>query len=200
MPNDSSGIDPKKIWQGQPTETSAMTLEKIRNKMRELHGKRRRNVLGTVAGPLAAIFSYVLCAKEFPALQHVLQPLLVLALIWSVAGVIFLNRGMWPAAMPGDTGLSTGLEFCREEIERRRTFLGRVLVWSFGPALLCIGTIVLALVMAGARGHGIIPNGLPFLTLVAVWIVAYFVIRLREHRELDRHADELNAIERENRG
>ena len=175
-----------------------MTLEKIRNKMQELHGKTRRKVLGTLAGPLTAVFSYVLCAKEFPPLQYVLQPLLVFALIWSVAGLFFLNRGMWPAAMPGDAGLSTGLEFCRQEVERRRTFLGRILLWSFGPVLMCIGTIILALVMLGSRGHGIIPNGLPFLTLVAVWIVAYFVIRLREKRELARQADELNEIEREN--
>ncbi len=35
--------------------------------------------------------------------------------------------------------------------------------------------------------------------LVVIWIAAYFVIRMREQRELQREIDELNDIERENR-
>jgi hypothetical protein len=48
-------------------------------------------------------------------------------------------------------------------------------------------------------GPGIFPNATPFLTLVVVWIAAYFVIRVREQRELRREVDELDDIERENR-
>jgi len=65
-----------------------------------------------------------------------------------------------------------------------------------GRVMLAIATIVLAQVLvAGTR---IFPNGLPFLLLVVVWIVAYFVIRMREQRELQREIDALNDIEREN--
>ena len=39
---------------------------------------------------------------------------------------------------------------------------------------------------------------MPFMTLVVVWIAAYFVIRMREQRELQREIDELNDIERDN--
>ena len=40
---------------------------------------------------------------------------------------------------------------------------------------------------------------IPFLTLVVIWIVGVFVVRMREQRELQREIDELNNIERENR-
>jgi hypothetical protein len=45
---------------------------------------------------------------------------------------------MWSMEMPADAGLSTGLQFCRDEIERRRTLLRRVLFWSLGPILLAL--------------------------------------------------------------
>jgi hypothetical protein len=35
---------------------------------------------------------------------------------------------------------------------------------------------------------------------IVVWIIAYFNIRFREQRELQRELDELNDIEKENRG
>jgi hypothetical protein len=198
MADDLPSGDPKQIWQSQRTEAQRMTLKLIHWKARELHAKTRRQVLGTLAGPLAAALSYAFGMRAFPQLERVLQPLFALALAWSLAGLFFLNRGMWSAAMPGDAGLSTGLEFCRREIERRRDLLGRVLLWSFGPVLLAIGTFVLALAMIGGGDRGILPNGIPFLALVVVWIIAYFVMRLREQRELQREIDELNDIEREN--
>ena len=101
--------------------------------------------------------------------------------------------------MPGDAALSTGLEFYRREIERRRYLLRRVLLWSFGPVLLAIGTFILALAKIGVRDRGIFPNAMPFMALVVIWIAAYFVIRMREQRELQREIGESDDIERENR-
>ena len=106
-----------------------MTLKLVQSKARELQAKTRRKLLGTVAGPLAASFFYAFGISEFEPLGNVLHPLFSFALAWSLVGLYFLNRGMWSTVMPGDAGLSTGLEFCREEIERRRNLLRRVLLW-----------------------------------------------------------------------
>ena len=176
-----------------------MTLKLVRWKARELQAKTRKQLLGTLAGPLAAAFLYALALRLFSPLQQLPHSLFALALVWSLAGLYFLNRGMWSPVMPGDAGLSSGLEFCRREIERRCYLLRRVLVWSFGPVLLAIGTFILALAMIGSTGRGILPNGLPFLVSVAVWIILYFVVRFREQLDLKREIDELNDIERENR-
>jgi hypothetical protein len=65
--------------------------------------------------------------------------------------------------------------------------------------LLAIGTFIVAIAKMGGRDRGIFPNGMPFMALVVIWIGAYFVIRMREQRELQREIDDLNEIESENR-
>jgi MFS family permease len=196
---DEPGDDFKSMWQNQPAETNIMTMKLIQSKARELHAKTRRQLLGTLAGPLAAAFLYFFGTRTMPSLQPLLQPLFAVALIWAIAGLYFLSRGMWSAALPEDVGLSTCLEFCRLELARRGRLLRGVLVWSFGPILLAIGTLILGVAMIGTRQRGILPNGLPFLFLVVVWIVAYFVMRLRERREIEREIGLLDEIERLNR-
>jgi hypothetical protein len=198
MRDDLPGDSPENIWLNQRTNVPAMTLKLIQQRSRDLRDKTRRKLLGTLAGPLAAGFFYAFGVKEFATVRQVLHPLFAFALAWSLAGLYFLNRGMWSAVMPGDAGLSTGLEFCRREVERQRDLLRRVLLWSLGPVMLAIGTFILALAMVGTKDRGIFPNGLPFLVLVVLWVVAYFVLRWREQRELEREIDELNDVEKEN--
>ncbi len=197
MRGDFPGDDPKTIWRSQSIEASTLTLEQIRQKARELHSKTRRELLRTLAGPLMVAFCYVFCIKEFPALQKVLHPLFAFALVWSLAGVYFLNRGKWSGPMPGDTGFSAGVEFCRREIERRRDHFRRILLWWFGPVLMAISAIILGLV--AVAGKEVFTKGMPFLTLVVVWIAGYFfVVRVRQQRDFRREIDALNAIEKEN--
>jgi hypothetical protein len=187
------------IWLDQPTEKPTMISKVIERRSRELRARTRRKLMGTVAGPLAAAFFYAYSVKEFPAPTQMLHLPFAFALAWGLAGLYFLNRGMWSAAMPGGVGLNTGLEFCRIEIERQRDLVRRLLVWSFGPVMLAVATFVMALAMISTREKGIFPNGLPFLILAAVWVISWFVIRLREQRELQSEIDELKNIEMENR-
>jgi hypothetical protein len=194
MPNDFSNNNPRSVWRNQPTEPSVMSPETIQQRVRQLRAKTHRQLLGNLALLLFVLAFYVLSMKHFPALE----PLLLVAIAWSLAGLYFLNRGMWPAAMPGDAALTTGLEFYRREIDRRRHLFRRTLLWSFGPLVLALGTFLLALSIQ-VKGRGIFPNAMPFMTLVVVWIVAYFVVRMREQRELEREADQLNQIESGNR-
>jgi Flp pilus assembly protein TadB len=71
-------------------------------------------------------------------------------------------------------------------------------LWYFGPVVLAIATLIVALVSLAIR-RGMLLNMTPFLTLVVVWIVGVFVMRMRQRRELQREIDELNEIERVNR-
>src|SRR5262245_13253537 len=184
MRGDLPGDGPKDIWLNQPTEIPIMTLKLIQQRSRDLRARTRRKLLGTLAGPFAAVLFYAYGMKEFASLRQLLHPLFVFALAWSLAGLSFLNRGMWSPVMPGHSGLSTGLEFCRRETERQRDLASRVLLWMFGPILLTIGTFILALAMVSTKDKGLFPNALPFLIAIVVWIFACFIIRLREQREL----------------
>jgi len=143
------------------------------------------------------IFVGLSCAyslKEFGPLRPMLEPLFALAFAWSVAGIYFLSRGKWSDAMPENAGLSTGLEFCRGELERQRDVVRRALVWTFGPLILALGAFILALGIVISRDPRLMPNGIPFLLLLVVWIFGYFSIRLREQRQLEREMDELNDL------
>lgn len=194
MSDEFPGDKLKAIWHNQQTETSAMTVKLIQSKARELQSKTRKKLLGTLVGPLAAALIYMLGLKLFPRLASILHPLFLAALVWSLCGLYFLNRAMWSGVMPGDAGLATGLDFCREELERRRQLLRRLLVWSLGPLLLSLGTFILALALSGSANKGLVPSGLPFLGLLVVWIVAYFVLRAKEQRELQREIEELKEL------
>jgi hypothetical protein len=193
MENDSSVNDPRKIWQNQPKEISTVTLKMIRMKVQDLRSKTRQGLWGIWAGPLVVGFFAAYGIKLAHGVFPVLEAVFVVAIVWSLTGLYFLNRGMRSAAMPGDAALSTGLEFYRREIERLRTLYGRGLLWSFGPIVLAMGTFILfGMIVVGAK---IYPNGIPFLILVALWCVAVFVLRMRARRELQREIDDLKDIE-----
>jgi hypothetical protein len=196
MRDDSSESDPKAIWQNQPTEPSAMTLEKIRQKAQDLHGRTRRQLLRNLVVPLVVVLICSYGIKEFPAQRA----LFAVAIAWGLVGLYFFNRGMWSATMPGDAGLSTGLEFYRQEIGRCRALFRRDLLWSFGPVLLAIGATTLALVKIGVTERRMIPDGMPFIAVLVIWLVAYFVIRMRQQQDLQREIDELNRMEGETGG
>lgn len=195
MKTDSPNNDPKAIWRNQPVERPVLTPEQIRRKVRELNTKTRWQLLGSVAVLLILAALYGFGMQQFP----VLRPLFALALAWSLAAMYFLNRGMWPGTTPGDAAFSTGLEFYRREVERRRTLLSRALLWSFGPALLSVVTAVLVIMQLAGGARCLFPNALPFLTLAVIWVAAYFSIRLREQRRLRREIEELDHLEMENR-
>jgi hypothetical protein len=202
MRDDSPENDPRTIWQNQPTEPSVMTSEKIRQKTRELHAKTRQKLLGGIAVSLlvAGISGYGIASGDGPVIRAVFA----FAIAWSMAGQYFVNRGMWSAVLPHDAAMNTGLESYRREVERRRYLFGRVMLWSFGPVVLAIATLIALIMSFGIRNRGLplkgtLLNMTPFLSLVVIWIVGVFVIRMREQRELQREIDELNDIERENR-
>jgi hypothetical protein len=65
--------------------------------------------------------------------------------------------------------------------------------------VLAIGALLLPIVTGGIRERGAFRNMIPFLTLLALWIGGFFVIRMRQQRELQREIEELNDIERENK-
>jgi hypothetical protein len=166
-----------------------ITLENIRRKARDLNAKTRRQLLGSVTLLLFVAVFYAFGVKQFPTLRLPFA----LPVVWSALGLYFLNRGMWSQAMPGDSALSTGLEFYRHEVRRRRNLLRRTLLWGFGPVVLAIGTFLFAAARLGDKA--LFPNALPFMTIIVVWIAAYFVIRMREQRDLKREIDELNNLE-----
>lgn len=196
MRNDLRDEYVKTLWQNQHTEKPTMSMILIRQRARDLHSKTRRHLLGSVAAPAVVVFLYVFCINQFHQLPAGEHALFALALTWSIVGLVLLTRGKWPAEMPEDAGFSTGLEFCRREIERRRDYFRRVLLWQLAPIILAIGTPVVVLITVFSTA--IVPKAAaPFLTLLVVWIVVYLLVVARQRRELQRELKELSEIESE---
>ncbi|MGI0135027.1 MAG: hypothetical protein ACREBW_08745 [Candidatus Micrarchaeaceae archaeon] len=170
-----------------------MSLILLRQKARELHAKRRRQLLGALTVPVVVAFFYGFSIYQFPDLREVLHALFILALAWSIAGLYFLKLGKWSREMPEDAGFSTGLEFCKRELERRRNYLRRVLLWSLGPILLAIAAFLVT--PAIAVGGAMFFKAAPFVALVVIWIASFFLIRAWQQREVQREIDELSEID-----
>lgn len=177
-------------------EAPRVSLVLIRQKARQLHARRLRQIVDSATVPLVIVLFDVFCIREFAQLRQPLNALFGFALAWSLAGVYVLNRGRRLRAMPEDAGFRTGLQFCRNELERQRDDFRRVLLWSFGPMVLALGTLILT--FAVIAGKEFFARALPLLLLALVWIVAYLLIRVRHQHKLQREIDELNEVAREN--
>lgn len=196
MLNDFHDNDPKTIWQSQSTEASIVSLVLIRQKARQFRARRFRQRVDSAVVPLVIVVLYVFCIKEFVQLGQALNALFAFVLAWSLAGLYFLNRGRQLRAMPENAGLRTGVQFCREEIERERDYFSSVLLWSFGPIVLALSTLILT--FAVMTGKEFFARAMPLTVLAVVWIAAYLVIRLRQQRKLQREIEELSELESEN--
>lgn len=184
--------DPKKLWQNQPREETTMTLEMIHKKAQMLRARTRRELLGNVVTTLLSV------AIAWFGFLHThdlgFRSAFVASVPWAVLGLYLVHRGMWSVTPPERSALMTGLEFYRREIDRRRNLLGRFLQWSLGPLILSLGTLTL-LLTGMARSVGKPGAVIPFTTLAVIWLVAVFVLRSRDQRELKQEIDQLNRIE-----
>jgi hypothetical protein len=169
-----------------------MTLENIKQKVRELSAKTRQDLIKAVVAPVcvAAISCFAFAQMHDPVQRWILA----LAFAWSLAGQYALHRGMRLATLPGDAAMTAALEYYRREVERRRALYQRGLLWSFGPIILALGAFCIPFM----RNPKVLPNALPFMILVAAWIVGFFTLRMRIQNELQREIDDLRDIEKNN--
>lgn len=190
--------DPRSIWQNQPTETSGVTLVLIRQKARALHTKTRRELVRTALGHL---FIVALCGIGIALSRGTGQRApFAIPLVWGLVRAWISQQGMWVPPMPGDAGFATGIEFYRQELQRRRLLFGRWIVCSFGPVILALGAWIAppvrTMLLQNPRW---LPNAIQFLSLLAIWFVAVWVIRRWGKHDIQREIEELRELERESR-
>jgi hypothetical protein len=106
-------------------------------------------------------------------------------------------KWIWPGDLPEEAPISTCLEFYRRALERRRDYQHRW--WRSGlPFFLLLG-MVMAGLGTGARNAALqhpLLNALPFFLILAVWAVAFLLMRKKLGREnLQQEIEELRAFE-----
>jgi hypothetical protein len=183
--------DPIQIWQNQPINQLYLACFTLHQKGRSIQALTRRKLLVSLAAPVivGAFGAYTM--RSFPTLS---QPPLIAAFLWSLAGTYFLHRGMWAEENPANTGLTSGLDFCRHELARQSATANRILLCMLGPILLVLGLFLYAIAtLAG----GLSPKALPFIAMLAIWTIAVGIQRFNEQRSFRRELEELNRIERQ---
>jgi hypothetical protein len=190
---DNSPVNPKTVWQSQRNEETRMTLELLRQRVRDLNARRRHQLFATVfaAAIVLSLSTWGITRTHFFALQAVF----VLSSTWALAGLYFIKRGLRNAELLNDSTLHTGLEFYKLQIEQNLAVFHRILPWTFGPMILAVAAIMFVLAGLAQAQNQPLSKVAPFLGLFLVWLIVFPAIRLRKRRELRRELDLLNSLE-----
>ena len=116
----------------------------------------------------------------------------VLAACWSWLAQRAGVRSLVAPALAGDSPLTTGLEFYRKELQRRRAYLRSPWFWFLGPVILAVGCYI----PSAGRWDRMFHLMSPFLTLLLIWVVLYFINGHRESKALQRVLDALRALDK----
>ena len=191
---DNSPANAQTIWQSQKNEETKMTLALLRERVRDLNGRRRRELLITV---FAAAIVVALSVWGVPR-THVIGVQIAFGLSsgWALVGLYFVRRGLRSAELLDDSTLQTGLEFYRLQIQQNLTISNRILPWTLGPVNLAVVAIVLVLAGMVRSQNESLSKIAPFCILFVLWLIALPFVRARKQSELRRELDVLNSLER----
>ena len=155
-----------------------MTIEQIRTKARELHARTRRELQANTAVPL---FAAGLCGIGVWVKDDSVQlGLAAIGIAWGLAGAVAVNRTRQPELFPGDAPATTGLDYYKSLVDRRRVLFVRSLMWSIGPMVFAIGAFITSTVSSGRLSVKV----LPFTLLALIWTVIVLVVRSRRLNEM----------------
>ncbi len=179
----------KALWQGQDTETPAMTVQAIRALARNYGSDIRDRFL--MMGILVAVEVLVFGSMAWKAPNDMarLGDMLVL---FGLAFLVWRSLSKWPGRLP-DTGASveTLIGFHRAQLERHRTSYGAMIL-SVAPMFL--GLVVILYGFHLARPHAGARIFIPFLLLTALWFVCAWFMQRRQARRLQMQIDEIDAM------
>ncbi len=186
----------KDVWQNQKPEGIHMSVDEIRSKAGSFRKKIYwRNVREYVAALVVVGFSAYMLSLTTGALMRA-------GFILVIAGVLYvvwhLYRKGSSQSVPEETGMVSGLEYLRSELERQRRLLQSVWRWYLGP--LVPGWVLLQVAAVHANpGH--LGRFALFLAISNCTAAAAFIfiwrINRRAAKELQRQINELGALQKQ---
>jgi hypothetical protein len=195
MPEEPGPKDLGSVWRDQPEEKLPVNLEQFaKRRTRELYSSTRSEILTSIG---AGVFFVALIGWRFASAHERLPPLgsigAITAIVWALITLYWFRDRIWRAGGPRKDALAaTGMEYYRNELQRRRDHLRNAWVWH-GP--LFLACLVLVAIVAGKAFPGFdrLENTLPLFVLLAVW--TGFGIRCRR-LQADAMQREIGEIDR----
>jgi len=179
--------DPAALWKEQPEEKLAVNLEQIVNlRTEQLHASTRSEILMSIGATLLLVCVTLL--RFGPARNPTEEVGCGLIVVWLAITLCRLRSRIWGPVRPD--AAATGVEYYRQELERRRDHLRDAWLWH-GP--LFLACLILAGVWSGWRflSYTTLYRVLPLVTLLAIWTGYGLWRRLRLAKELQREIDEI---------
>jgi len=181
----------KALWQGQETETPAMTALAVRALARN-HGTLVRDrylILGALVAIEAAFFGHLAWRAPNDGVR-----IGSLIMLFSLAWIVWRLRRRWPGRLPDTTASADALiDFHRLELSRQRYSYGDMLVTA-GPTF--AGAAVLLYGLHMARPQAGLEKFDRFFALMAVWLIAAWFIQRRQARRIQSQIDEMDDLAR----
>lgn len=181
--------DIKKLWTGQPTESTTLTTEQLRSRAKKFQRKiKLRNCVEYVAGVIV-IFAFARYVAIFP---YVLIQLGSVMIIIAAIFVLYqLHRRASARSLPAEFYGRPHLEFMRGELARQRDALNSVWFWYLAP--LVPGMIVFrwGVESEAALSPHFATGWVVNITMGAVFIGVGFLNRFSAKR-LQKEIDELD--------
>lgn len=188
--------DPRMIWQNQVGGGTPMTLEQIRRKAEEIDAKTRQQLM---ANTLIAAILTVSCVWGIWVNQDSMQRAgLVFTIVWSWIAQHSSIKQMISPGLAGEAALSTGLEFYRNELKRRKNYFRRPWLWFLGPVLAAIGFYMLPIFRSIIGNPGSIQKITPFGVILSIWVILILIRTRREYLAVQKMIDELGTLENKN--
>lgn len=191
MPDKSTEKRVQSVWQTQPIEEMKVSLSVMRERAeRHRQAARQKVFTGFAVGLLLAVFFGYTALKPRDPFMQVGFSLLA---VWAVYFAVLQYWSIWPRQADGELGAATGLDTYRNELERAKEHsqhIWRVIV----PLLLSIAVTFLPLIRDANANPRVLMNGLPFFTLLAVWMVLIVRVRRRELIRLQAEIDAVNTL------
>jgi hypothetical protein len=194
MSEQTRSQDPARLWRDQPEEKHPVNLQQLVNRRTEELSSRSRSEILMSIGSAVLLFA-VLGWRLAAAHEEQLEVGFAAVLVWVAVSLYGFRRRIWRRAAPRpDAVASSGLEYYRAELERRRDHLRNEWLWH-GP--LFLAAIILAALFTGKRHLAFQPlrNVLPLLVLLALWVGFGLWRRRLQARQLQREIDELTAAQ-----
>jgi hypothetical protein len=198
MPEESKPNDAGAVWRDQPEEKLAVNMQEFMcRRTRELHSGTRLEIFMSIASALVLL---VIFAWRFALAQDTVQQLGMAAVtVWVLISVYRFSDRLRDGPPTHDALATTGLEYYRKELERRRDHLRNSWVW-YGP--LFLACLILATVVARTTLPSVARwrTALPVIALLVVWVGFDFDRRRRQANELQEEIDEVPVLDGPLRG
>jgi hypothetical protein len=191
MSEERRANDPGAIWREQPEEEVAVNLSQIVNRRtEELWASTRSEILMSIGA--AVLFVAVMASRVELANSRVFQIGLAAVAVWVAISLYRFRRWAGRDRPSADAVASSGLEYYRRELERRRQHLRNVWIWH-GPPLLASFMLIGIVAARAYRGFERLWSVLPLVLLLLGWTIFGVIRRLRLAKALQSEIDELDG-------